>query len=126
LVTRLALATNAYSLLLPELRRKQIPAFTRIVLSEPLCDRHFAELGWARRQGLEDARNLVHYYRLTADHRLLIGGRDIGLTFGRDFDRDLDERTFAGLEEDARQIFPALADLPSPTAGGGRCQSRCR
>lgn len=39
----------------------------------------------------EDARNLVHYYRLTADNRIVMGGRDVSLDRNF-FDMDRDER----------------------------------
>ncbi len=48
---KLALATNAYSHLIPMLRRKQVPAFTHIMLTEPLRPEHLAEIGWRTRQG---------------------------------------------------------------------------
>jgi glycine/D-amino acid oxidase-like deaminating enzyme len=59
-------ATNAYSHLLPELRRKQVPAFTHMVITEPLTAAQLDSIGWRNRQGVEDARNLVHYLRLTS------------------------------------------------------------
>ncbi|MBM2850023.1 MAG: putative oxidoreductase, partial [Anaerolineales bacterium] len=67
---KLVFATNAYSHLFPELKRKQVPAWTYMVATEPLSDRHFAEMRWQERNGVEDARNLIHYYRITPDNRL--------------------------------------------------------
>lgn len=116
---KLALATNAYSHLIPMLRRKQIPAFTHIVLTEPLRPEQFAEIGWRQRQGIEDARNLVHYYRLTRDNRLLMGGRDVSLAVGGDMDRDENPDTFAKLEADVRQLFPVLRDIRFTHRWGG-------
>ena len=65
----IVLATNAYSILIPELRRKQTPAFTYMIATEPLSPTHLAEMGWAGREGVEDARNLIHYYRISPDGR---------------------------------------------------------
>ncbi len=116
---KLVLATNAWSHLIPGLRRKQVPAFTHIVLTEPLGEQHFREIGWRNRQGIEDARNLVHYFRLTADHRLLMGGRDISVAYGRDMDRDLNAAVFARLEQDVRDMFPALVGVRFTHRWGG-------
>ncbi len=116
---KVVLATNAYSHLIPQLRRKQVPVWTYIVLTEPLSDAHFGEIGWQNRQGIEDARNLVHYYRLTADNRLLMGGRDIALSYGDDMERDYDEDTFARLERDVEQIFPPLHRIKFTHRWGG-------
>ncbi len=116
---KLVLATNAYSHLIPLLKRKQAPVWTHIVLTEPLREEHFEEIGWRNRQGIEDARDLVHYYRLTADNRLLMGGRDVSMAFGDDMDRDENEEVFAGLEQDVREIFPVLKNISFTHRWGG-------
>lgn len=112
------LATNAWSHLLRPTRRLQVPVWTQAVATEPLGDRLDA-IGWRHRRGIEDARNLVHYYRLTPDDRLLIGGRDIALAYGRNMDRTLDEGIFRGLEADAVELFPALEGVRFTHRWGG-------
>jgi glycine/D-amino acid oxidase-like deaminating enzyme len=79
---RLVFATNAYSHLFPDLARKQVPAFTYMIATEPLSDEQLAPIGWDGRQGLEDARNLIHYYRLTPDKRLVMGGGPVAAPRG--------------------------------------------
>ncbi len=116
---KLVLATNAYSHLIPQLKRKQIPIWTHIVLTEPLKEEHFQEIGWRNRQGIEDARNLVHYYRLTADNRILMGGRDVSLSYGEDMEQDQNEKTFQELEQDVRDLFPSLRDITFTHRWGG-------
>ena len=113
------MATNAWSHFFPKLRSKQIPVWTHIVMTEPISDKQFEEIGWANRQGIEDARNLVHYYRLTADNRLVMGGRDVSLSRGFDMDKDLNPVTFEGLKEDVRQLFPALRNIRFTHEWGG-------
>ncbi len=113
------LATNAYSHLIPALRTKQTPVWTRIVLTEPLSPERMAAIGWQNRQGIEDARNLVHYFRLTADNRILMGGRDVGLSTGLDMDKDNDPVTFEGLENDVRQVFPQISGVRFTHRWGG-------
>jgi len=116
---KVVLAANAWSHLFPQLKRKQVPVWTYIVLTEPLTEEHFKEIGWRNRQGIEDARNLVHYYRLTADNRLLMGGRDISLSYGSDMDRDLNDDTFAALKDDVGEIFPVLREIRFTHEWGG-------
>lgn len=116
---RVVLATNAYSHLIPQLARKQVPAWTHIVLTESIGDDLLARIGWRRRQGIEDARNLVHYYRLTADNRLLMGGRDVSIRYGRDMDGDQNDVTFAELERDIALTFPSLSDVGITHRWGG-------
>ncbi len=119
LADRVVLALNGYSHLLPELRGRQVPAFTHIVLTEPLSAEVRERIGWKRRQGIEDGRSLVHYYRLTADDRLLMGGRDVTLTYGDDMAHDRNEAIFRALEEDVRRTFPPLADIRFTHRWGG-------
>src|ERR1019366_6873774 len=79
---KLVFATNAYSHFFPELKRKQVPAFTYMIATEPLSAEQLAPIGWSGLEGIEDARNLIHYYRLTPDHRLAVGGGPGGATLG--------------------------------------------
>ncbi len=71
---KVVFATNGYTHLIPGLRFKQIPAFAYIIATEPLSQEQRAALRWAGREGLEDARNFMHFFRLTPDNRLLAGG----------------------------------------------------
>ena len=116
---KIVIATNAYTHLIPQLKRKQVPVFTHIVLTEPLSEKHFREIGWKNRQGIEDARNLVHYYRLTKDNRLLMGGRDVTLTYGSNMNHDLNQKTFEQLEEDIVNTFPSLKGIKITHKWGG-------
>jgi glycine/D-amino acid oxidase-like deaminating enzyme len=119
LADKVVLATNAWSHLVPQIRWKQMPIWTYIVLTEPLSDRQMESIGWKRRQGIEDARNLVHYYRLTSDNRLLMGGRAVGLAYGNGMDKDLDDTVFEDLEQDVRKIFPQLENVGFTHRWGG-------
>lgn len=105
---KLVLATNAYSHLIPQLKRLQVPAFTHMVVTEPLNEAQLGPIGWKKRQGIEDARNLVHYFRLTSDNRLAMGGSDVSIAYGRDMERDLNARIFSDLERDIVWLFPSL------------------
>ena len=113
------LATNAWSHLIHQTKSKQTPVWTHMVLTEPLTDEQMKSIGWNGRQGIEDARNLVHYYRLTADNRLAMGGRDVSLPAGRSMDHDLNESVFQGLRKDVTDIFPTLKDVHFSHAWGG-------
>ncbi|NNL75222.1 MAG: FAD-dependent oxidoreductase [Desulfobacterales bacterium] len=116
---KVVMATNAWSHFFKDLKSKQIPVWTHIVMTEPLKEEHFNEIGWQNRQGIEDARNLVHYYRLTADNRLVMGGRDVSLSYGNDMEMDLNPVTFDGLKNDVRELFPVLKDIQFTHEWGG-------
>jgi glycine/D-amino acid oxidase-like deaminating enzyme len=116
---KIVFATNAYSHLIPEIRNKQVPAFTHMVITEPLSRSQMDSIGWKNRQGLEDARNLVHYLRLTVDNRLAIGGSDVTISYGNDMDHDLNAKTFQQLEKDTVELFPGLKDVKFTFRWGG-------
>ena len=63
--SKVVYATNGYTHLLPGMASKQMPAFAYIVVTEPLSPEQRAAIGWAGREGIEDGRNFMHFYRLT-------------------------------------------------------------
>ena len=115
----LVFATNAYSILFPELKNLQIPAFTHIVISEPLTQKQYDSIGWKCRTGIEDARDLIHYYRLTKDNRIVMGGGDVSFGYGGDLNRDLNDRIFGLLETHVPEIFPQLKGIQFTHRWGG-------
>lgn len=116
---RVVFATNAWSHHFPQLRRKQIPAFTHMVVTEPLSDQQRASLGWEGRQGLEDARNLIHYFRLTPDNRFAIGGSDVSIAYGSKMGYDASETVFRRLRGSTLRLFPQLKGVRFADQWGG-------
>lgn len=116
---KVVFATNAWSSAFAELRHKQVPAWTYIVLTEPLTDAQWEQIGWDGREGVEDFRDLVHYYRRTACGRILWGGRDVGVFHDGSMDHDRDEAVFAKLRADFHATFPELAQVRFSHAWGG-------
>lgn len=116
---KLVFATNAYSHLFPQLLRKQIPAFTYMIATEPLTSEQLEPIGWQGYEGIEDARNLVHYYRLTPDHRLVLGGGPVGLTYANSLYGDSNQAAWQHLEEHMRWLFPSLANAKVSHRWGG-------
>jgi glycine/D-amino acid oxidase-like deaminating enzyme len=116
---KVVFATNAFSGRFPQLQSKAFPVYTYIVLTEPLSRQQMAPIGWGGRQGIEDARNLIHYYRLTADNRLLMGGEDALVYLGGPLDRDYHTPTFRRLERNIAKTFPSLANARIEYRWGG-------
>ncbi|WP_062461368.1 NAD(P)/FAD-dependent oxidoreductase [Demequina soli] len=73
---KVALATNVFPSLLRRNRLMTVPVYDYVLMTEPLTSAQLAEIGWEGRQGVSDMANQFHYYRLTADDRLLFGGYD--------------------------------------------------
>jgi glycine/D-amino acid oxidase-like deaminating enzyme len=67
--------TSGYSgKLLPWLRRRIVPVGSFIVVTEPL-DRAVIDELLPHRRVASDSKNLLYYFRITPDNRLLFGGR---------------------------------------------------
>lgn len=112
-------ATNAYTHLLPGMRSKQLPAFAYVVATEPLTADQRVAIGWAGREGIEDGRNFMHFYRLTRDGRLLAGGGPGRVPFAGNMDNDADPKAWAHLERFIGDTFPALKGVRIAYRWGG-------
>ncbi|MDQ1130507.1 FAD-binding oxidoreductase [Microbacterium sp. SORGH_AS_0888] len=73
---QVALATNVFPSLLRRNRLMTVPVYDYVLMTEPLTAAQHAEIGWEGRQGVADLANQFHYYRPTADGRILFGGYD--------------------------------------------------
>jgi glycine/D-amino acid oxidase-like deaminating enzyme len=118
---RAVLATSAYPPLLREMRRRVLPVYDYVLVTEPLDTPRLESIGWRRRQGLTDPGNRFHYYRLTADDRILWGGYDAVYRFGGPVDERLDdhEPSFAGLSQRFFATFPQLEGVRFTHRWGG-------
>ncbi|MFQ5790579.1 MAG: NAD(P)/FAD-dependent oxidoreductase, partial [Acidobacteriota bacterium] len=73
---KLVLGLNAYlpASRLGIIRDRAVSLFSFIILTEPLADTLWKELGWPGRQGYSDLRRIHNYVRVTGK-RILFGGR---------------------------------------------------
>jgi len=69
--------------------------------------------------GVEDGRNFIHYYRLTPDNRLLMGGHDAVYHFGNRTDRDHNMNIARKLMQNVVRTFPALEGVRFTHHWGG-------
>jgi glycine/D-amino acid oxidase-like deaminating enzyme len=118
---RVALATNAFPSLLRRVRPFTIPVYDHVLVTEPLTDDQLAAIGWSHRQGLSDAANRFHYYRLTPDRRILWGGWDATYHYGGRIRPDYDQQpsTFRTLARHLYETFPPLRGLGFSHRWGG-------
>jgi glycine/D-amino acid oxidase-like deaminating enzyme len=118
---RVLLATSAYPPLLARLRHFLVPVYDYVLVSEPLSGAQKDAIGWRRRQGIGDGGNQFHYYRLTADDRILFGGYDAVYRRGGPVGAHLDDHdpTFATLSQHFFTTFPQLEGLRFTHRWGG-------
>lgn len=119
LAQRVALATNAYPPLLARLSHLIVPVYDYVLVTEPLTDAQWSAIGWSGREGLSDAGNQFHYYRVTPDGRILWGGYDAVYRGGVSPRFDNDDEVYGRLAENFLATFPALAGIRFSHAWGG-------
>jgi glycine/D-amino acid oxidase-like deaminating enzyme len=118
---KVALATNVFPSLLRRVRPYIVPVYDYALMTEPLSAAQMASIGWSERQGIGDAANHFHYYRLSADNRILWGGYDAVYHFGGKIKAEYDQRpeTFATLARHFFETFPQLEGLGFSHKWGG-------
>jgi glycine/D-amino acid oxidase-like deaminating enzyme len=118
---RVALATNGFPSLLKRNRMLTLPVYDYVLMTEPLTGPQLAEIGWHRPFGISDASRQFHYYRKTADNRILWGGYDAVYHRGGAIVPENDQRpeTFARLADHFLRTFPQLGDVRFTHAWGG-------
>ena len=118
---RIALATNAFPSLLRRLRLYTVPVYDLVLVTEPLSTAQLKSIGWRHRQGVGDASNLFHYYRLTRDDRILWGGYMPLYHFGSRIDPAFEQRhsIHAMLARHFFTTFPQLEGLHFTHRWGG-------
>ena len=102
------IATNGYSSedLPGWLSGRYMPAQSSVVVTRPLTRAELDAQGWTSRQMSFDSRNLLHYFRLMPDNRMLFGMRG-GLGGSPASER----RARARVARDFRAMFPAWAEV---------------
>lgn len=115
------LAGEAYLTRLEPLHRALIPVWSQIVLSKPLSDADWDEIGWRDHELLSSPRLTVIYLSRTADGRILFGGRGAPYRYGSVIREDYahHQPTFEGLRELACTWFPRLREVGFSHAWGG-------
>ncbi|GAA1667342.1 oxidoreductase [Mycolicibacterium murale] len=110
---RVMLATNVFPSLVKRNRLYTVPVYDYVLSTEPLSGEQLDRIGWRNRQGIGDSANQFHYYRLSADNRIVFGGYDAIYHFGRRVDPAYEDRTasYRRLASHFFLTFPALEDV---------------
>jgi len=118
---QVALGTNVFPSLVRRARPLVVPVYDYAIVTEPLTDTELGAIGWANRQGIGDSANQFHYYRLTADNRIVFGGYDAIYHFGGRVKPSYDVRraTFEMLADHLDATFPQLGGVRLTHAWGG-------
>lgn len=107
------LATNVFPSLLKRNRLMTVPVYDYVLMTEPLDAGQLESIGWKNRQGISDMANQFHYYRPTADNRILFGGYDAVYHYGGRVRKSYEDRpeSFSRLASHFFATLPQLEGL---------------
>jgi glycine/D-amino acid oxidase-like deaminating enzyme len=125
---QVVLATNVFPSPLRRARALVVPVWDHIIATEPLSQSQRDSLGWHGRQGVGDAGNQFHYYRLTSDNRLVFGGYDALYYYGSDLSERRQRRpeTEKLLYHHMLATFPGLQGIRITHTWGGAIDTSTR
>ena len=118
---KVALATNVFKSLVRSARKYVVPVYDFQLVTEPLSPEQLDSIGWNGREGLSDAGNQFHYYRMTKDNEILWGGYDAIYNFRGKVrhEYESDAQTYAHLAQGFLATFPQLAGIKFTHGWGG-------
>jgi glycine/D-amino acid oxidase-like deaminating enzyme len=117
----IVLAGEAYLSRLKPMRRQVLPIYSLIVLTEPLSEDQWANIGWEGDECVQSYRLAIDYLSRTIDGRILFGGRGPRYHFGSKIadEYDRDKETHNRLRENLIDWFPSLRGVEFSHAWGG-------
>ncbi|MGW1137543.1 NAD(P)/FAD-dependent oxidoreductase [Streptomyces zhihengii] len=113
--------TEGFTASLKGHRRTWLPMNSSMIVTEPLPESVWAEIGWEGREALGDMAHAYMYAQRTADDRIAVGGRGVPYRYGSRTDNDgrTDPATVAELREILVRFFPRLAGTAVDHAWSG-------
>lgn len=114
-------AAEAYLTGLPAFHRALMPMSSMIVLSAPLSEAQWDQVGWAGGESLSSQAHTKDYLTRTRDGRILYGSRGAPYLFGSRMPEDAlgDGDTFRWMRETVREWWPVLQDVEFTHQWGG-------
>lgn len=106
--------TEAYSATLGVDPRRIIPVNSSIVVTDPIPDDLWEQIGWSGYECFSDAAHVFSYAQRTDDGRIVIGGRGNPYRFGSNPGSDgvVDQGTIDALTNRLHSFFPVVRQVP--------------
>lgn len=114
-------ATEGFTARLKGLRRLWLPMNSSMIVTEPLPQAVWDEIGWRGHETLGDMAHAYCYAQRTADGRIAIGGRGVPYRYGSQTDNDggTQPETINALHEILVRLFPSADGVPVAHAWSG-------
>ena len=105
-------ATEGFTATLPEAKREWLPLNSAQIVTEPLPQEVWDQIGWAGHEIVGDFANAYCYCQRTREGRIAVGGRGVPYRYGSAVDTSgtPDAGTVSRLMAILRRHFPAAAD----------------
>ncbi|MFC3060813.1 NAD(P)/FAD-dependent oxidoreductase [Paenirhodobacter populi] len=110
---RIIRATEGFTATLPGSRRDLIPLNSALIVTEPLPDALWEDIGWQGRELLSDYSHAYCYAQRTREGRIAMGGRGVPYRFGSGIDDRgrTQAATIAQLKEILARMLPQTRGL---------------
>jgi glycine/D-amino acid oxidase-like deaminating enzyme len=115
------LALEGYLSQLAGYRRRVLPLYSLISITEPLNETDLASVNWSERMCVGSMRLSVDYLARTADGRILVGGRGAPYSYGSRILNSSEHHaaTHAKLQRMFKDWFPGLSSVRFSQSWGG-------
>ncbi|MFT4044975.1 MAG: FAD-dependent oxidoreductase [Gordonia sp. (in: high G+C Gram-positive bacteria)] len=119
--THVLVCVEGFTPRLPGAKRSLLPMNSSMVVTDPLPEHIWDEIGWGGAELLGETAHAYTYAQRTADGRIAMGGRGVPYRFGSGIDDDgvTQERTARAITRALRTLFPAARDVPIAQAWCG-------
>src|SRR5699024_2537534 len=119
--TTSVIAGEAYVSQLKQFKRRVMPVYSLVTLTEPLTEQQWNEIGWKNRETIGSTRNSINYLQRTIDGRILFGGRGQPYRMGSKIKDSFDVHgpTHRTLQQMLREWFPPLSNVHFTHSWGG-------
>ncbi len=114
-------ATEGYTASLRGQRRMLVPINSSMIVTEPLPEQAWSQIGWSGAELLADEAHVYAYLQRTADGRIAIGGRGVPYRFASRTDRrgETARRTVRALTAKLAEMFPPAGEVAIACAWSG-------
>ncbi|WP_406081250.1 NAD(P)/FAD-dependent oxidoreductase [Micromonospora sp. NBC_00858] len=104
-------ATEGFTAAMKGHQRTWLPMNSSLIVTEPLPDSVWSEIGWSGAELLGDEAHAYCYLQRTPDGRIAIGGRGVPYRFGSRWDHNgqTHHTTVRSLRDQLARLFPAAA-----------------
>jgi glycine/D-amino acid oxidase-like deaminating enzyme len=114
-------ATEGYTAALSGQRRSLVPMNSSMIVTEPMSDGVWEQIGWGGREVVGDGAHVFVYLQRSEDGRIAIGGRGVPYRFGSRTDGagQTASATVEALRRKLTAMFPATAGVQIDHAWSG-------